>query len=79
MNDDDATVTLTLTAKNARIMIHTYGYAVSKEANDAEYGVKGEQLERLWDIYYDMKSQSSRQARQRNAAKREAEGRKTDG
>ena len=61
-NNDDAMVTLTLKARDARIMTHTYGYAVSKEANDAEYGVKGEQLDHLWDIYYDMKSQSSRQA-----------------
>ena len=43
MIDDDAPVTLTLTAKDARIVIRTYGYAVSKEAND-EYGVRGEQL-----------------------------------
>ena len=64
MIDDDAPVTLTLKAKDARIMIHTYGYAVSKEANDAEYGAKGEYLDRLWDIYHDMKSQSSRQHRE---------------
>ena len=79
MIDDDAPVTLTLKARDARILIHTFGYAVSKEANDTEYGAKGEQLEHLWDIYHDIKSQSSRQARQRNAAKREAEERKTDG
>ena len=77
-NNDDAPVTLTLKARDARIMIHTYGYAVSNEANNVD-GARGEQLEHLWDVYHDMKSQSSRQARQRNAAKREAEERKTDG
>ena len=60
-NDDDAPVTLTLKARDARIMIHTYGDAVSREANSVS-GARGEQLAHLWSIYYDMKSQS-RQAR----------------
>lgn len=55
MNNDDAMVTLTLTAKDARIMIHTYGWAVSNSEAEGSYG------ERLWDIYWDMKGQSSRQ------------------
>lgn len=55
MIDDDTPVTLTLKARDARIMIHTYGWAVSN--SEAE----GEQLEHLWDIYWDMKGQSSRQ------------------
>ena len=65
-DNDDAMVTLTLKARDARILIHNFGYAVSKEAND-EYGVRGEQLDHLWDIYYDMKRQSSRQAHGRQA------------
>ena len=49
------TVTITLPARDARIMIHTYGWAVSNSEAEGSYG------ERLWDIYYSMQSQSRAQ------------------
>ena len=56
--NDKKLVTLTLKAKDARIMIHTYGWAVSNSEAEGSYG------ERLWDIYRDIKSQLSRQTRE---------------
>ena len=56
----EGTITITLPARDARVMIHIYGYAVSKEANNVD-GAKGEQLENLWDIYYSMQSQATAQ------------------
>ena len=52
---DDSPETLTLKAKDARIMIHTYGWAVSNSEAEGDY------RENLWKIYYEMQGQSSRQ------------------
>lgn len=49
----EGTITITLPARDARVMIHLYGWAVDQsETSDRGH---------LWDIYYSMKSQSRSQ------------------